>query len=76
MKTGDPASDLARKAADLHRRWLMIYWGECSKEAHAGLARLYAGDERFTAYYDREQPGTARLLRDAILIYTGADRLG
>ncbi|WML28046.1 MerR family transcriptional regulator [Neobacillus sp. OS1-33] len=70
-KTGDPAGDLAQKAADLHKRWLSYYWNEYSKEAHAGLAQMYVDDERFTAYYDKEQPGTAAFLRDAIQIYTG-----
>jgi len=68
---GDPASELAQRAADLHRQWLSFYWGQYSKEAHAGVARMYVDDERFTAYYDKDQPGTARFLRDAILIYTG-----
>ncbi|WNS74901.1 MerR family transcriptional regulator [Bacillus sp. DTU_2020_1000418_1_SI_GHA_SEK_038] len=68
---GDPAGDLAQKAADLHKQWLCYYWKEYSKEAHAGLAQMYVDDERFTAYYDKEQPGTAEFLRDAILIYTG-----
>lgn len=71
FKTGDPASELAQKAADLHKRWLTYYWNEYSKEAHAGLAGMYVDDERFTAYYDKEQPGTAKFLRDAIRIYTG-----
>lgn len=71
FKQGDPSGELAQKAADLHRRWLMFYWNEYSKEAHAGLARMYVDDERFTAYYDEKQPGTAAFLRDAILIYTG-----
>jgi DNA-binding transcriptional MerR regulator len=71
FKTGDPASELAQKAADLHRQWLSFYWDNYSKEAHAGLAQMYVDDERFTAYYDKEQPGTAVFLRDAILIYTG-----
>ncbi|MCM3719358.1 MerR family transcriptional regulator [Fictibacillus phosphorivorans] len=71
FKTGDPSSQLAQKAADLHKQWLMFYWNEYSKEAHAGLAQMYVDDERFTAYYDKEQPGTAEFLRDAILIYTG-----
>ena len=31
---------------------------------------MYVDDERFTAYYDKEKPGTAEFLRDAILIYT------
>ncbi|MBY0098337.1 MerR family transcriptional regulator [Mesobacillus maritimus] len=68
--TGDPAGELAQKAADLHKQWLCFYWKEYSKEAHAGLAQMYVADERFTAYYDKEQPGTAEFLRDAILIYT------
>ena len=71
FKTGDPAGALAQKAADLHKQWLTFYWSEYSKEAHAGLAQMYVDDERFTAYYDKEQPGTADFLRDAIHIYTG-----
>jgi DNA-binding transcriptional MerR regulator len=71
FKTGDPASELAQKAADLHKQWLTYYWKDYSKEAHAGLAQMYVDDERFTAYYDKEQPGTAVFLRDAIHIYTG-----
>jgi DNA-binding transcriptional MerR regulator len=71
FKTGDPASELAQKAAELHKQWLTFYWSEYSKEAHAGLAQMYVDDERFTAYYDKEQPGTAEFLRDAIHIYTG-----
>jgi DNA-binding transcriptional MerR regulator len=70
-KTGDPAGELAQKAADLHKHWLCYYWKEYSMEAHAGLAQMYVDDERFTAYYDKEQPGTAEFLRDAIHIYTG-----
>ena len=71
FKTGDPAGDIGTKAADLHKQWLSYYWNEYSKEAHAGLAQMYVDDERFTAYYDKEQPGTAEFLRDAIHIYTG-----
>jgi DNA-binding transcriptional MerR regulator len=70
FKTGDPAGELAQKAADLHKQWLTYYWKDYSKEAHAGLAQMYVDDERFTAYYDKEQPGTAEFLRDAIHIYT------
>jgi len=71
FKVGDPASEIAQKAADLHKQWLMFYWSEYSKVAHAGLAQMYVADERFKAYYDEKQPGTAEFLRDAILIYTG-----
>lgn len=71
FKTGDPASEAAQKAADLHKQWLSYYWSEYSKEAHAGLAQMYVDDERFRAYYDDKQPGTAQFLRDSIRIYTG-----
>ncbi|WP_367358498.1 TipAS antibiotic-recognition domain-containing protein [Mesotoga sp.] len=71
---GDPGGALAQEAADLHRQWLSFYWPKYSKEAHAGLARMYVDDERFTAYYDKQGPGTAQFLRDAILIYTQLDR--
>ena len=71
FKTGDPAGKLAQKAADLHRQWLSFYWDSYKKEAHAGVAQTYVDDERFRAYYDREQPKAAEFLRDAILTYIG-----
>lgn len=69
--TGDPAGKLGQKTAELHRRWLSYTWSNYSKEAHAGLANMYVQDQRFTDYYDKKQPGMAKFLRDAILIYTG-----
>ncbi len=72
FETGDPAGELAQKAADLHRQWLCYYWDSYSKEAHAGLSQMYVDDPRFTAHYDEKQPGTAAFLRDAVHIYTGS----
>lgn len=74
FKTGDPAGELAQRAVDLHRQWLSFYWDRYTKEAHAGVAQMYVDDERFTAYYDKEQPGTAEFLRDAVFIYTGMQK--
>ncbi|MBG9542861.1 MerR family transcriptional regulator [Cytobacillus firmus] len=71
MEKGDPAGELAQKAAGLHKQWITYYWSEYSKEAHAGLAEMYVADERFKAYYDKVRPGAAEFLRDAIKIYTG-----
>lgn len=70
FKTGDPAGQLAQKAADLHRQWLSFYWSSYTKKAHEELAKMYVDDERFTEYYDVKQPGTAAFLRDAVLVYT------
>ena len=69
MQTDDPAGELAQKAAKLHRQWLSFYWGAYNKEAHAGLVQIYVTDERFKQYYDKNQPGTAEFLRDAVLKY-------
>lgn len=70
FETGDPAGEPAQKAADLHRRWLCYFWTEYTKEAHRGVAQMYVDDARFTAYYDKRQPGLAAFLRDAVFIYT------
>ena len=70
FETGDPSSEPAQRCADLHRQWLSFYWKNYTKEAHAGIAQMYVDDGRFTAYYDRDQPGMAKFLRDAIFIYT------
>jgi MerR family transcriptional regulator, thiopeptide resistance regulator len=69
--TGDPAGELAQKAADLHRQWLCFYWDHYSKEAHAGVVQMYVDDERFAKYYDKKHQGAAKFLRDAVHIYTG-----
>ncbi|MGE5415671.1 MAG: MerR family transcriptional regulator [Acidobacteriota bacterium] len=71
---GDPAGEVAQHAVDLHRQWLSFYWDSYSREAHAGIAQMYVDDERFTAYYDKEQPGLAKFLRDAVFIYTGTNK--
>lgn len=71
FEQGDPASELAQKACDLHRQWLCYFWqeGMYSKASHKGLADMYVADERFKAYYDQIADGCALFLRDAIYIY-------
>ncbi|WP_421384791.1 MerR family transcriptional regulator [Bacillus salacetis] len=71
LKTGDPAGKKAQKAAQLHKQWLMYYWSEYSKDGHAGLGDMYTADERFKAYYDKDQAGTAEFFREAIYVFTG-----
>lgn len=68
---GDPASEVAQKACDLHRRWLSLFWDRYSREAHLGVTQMYVDDPRFTAYYDQIAPGCAIFLRDAVRLYCG-----
>ncbi|MEL7605620.1 MerR family transcriptional regulator [Sedimentibacter saalensis] len=71
FKEGKPYSETAQKAAELHGRWLSFFWGQYNKEAHVNITQMYIDDERFKAYYDSKNPGTAEFLREAVLIYTG-----
>ncbi|WP_409298605.1 MerR family transcriptional regulator [Peribacillus sp. SCS-26] len=73
MKTGDPGGQPAQEAAELHKQWLSFYWVSYSREAHAGLAQMYVDDERFKAYYDAGEQGTAEFLRDAVMIFIRLD---
>lgn len=70
FQTGNPAGKAAQKTAALHREWLSFTWETYTPEAHAALAQMYVDDPRFTAYYDRIQPGLAKFLRDTVKIYT------
>jgi DNA-binding transcriptional MerR regulator len=69
FEAGNPASDLAQEACDLHRQWLCVYNPSYSKEYHVGLGEMYVSDERFKAYYEKIVPGCAEFLRDAIIIH-------
>ena len=69
---GDPASELAKKACELHKRWLCYFWDSYSEEAHLSVARMYVDDPRFTAYYDKVASGCAMFFWEAINAYIGA----
>lgn len=71
FEQGDPQSELAGKACELHKRWLCFYWDSYSKEAHLGVTQMYVDGPRFTAYYDKIAPGCAVFLRDAVRIFCG-----
>ena len=61
-----PESEAGREITALHRRWLTITGNRYDPARHRGIAELYVMDERFTAYYDKQVPGCARFLRDAV----------
>ena len=62
-----PESEEGREITVLHRRWLTITGNRYDPARHRGIAELYVMDERFTAYYDKQVPGCARFLRDAVV---------
>ncbi len=66
---GDPTADVAQALCALHKKWLMFYWPEYSKEAHLSLAEGYVSDPRFKAYYDGIVQGGAVFLRDALRVF-------
>lgn len=62
----DPAGSAGERIVKLHKTWLGYTWKTYSVEAHRALAEGYVQDARFTAYYDRNVPGCAAFLRDAV----------
>lgn len=52
-----------------HKEWLNMSWGRYDAAAHKGLADMYLADERFTAYYDKNQVGATQKLVAAIHYY-------
>ena len=65
-----PSGEEGHRIAAMHKEWLSYTWPKYTPQAHNGLAKMYVMDNRFTDYYDREVPGCAAFLRDAILAYT------
>lgn len=69
VKAGEsPQGPEGKRLALLHKQWLVLNQGQgsYSPQMHRGLAVMYTQDERFTAYYDREQPGCANFLAEAV----------
>ena len=74
-RAGLPAnSPEAMDAAEEHRQHITHWFYDCGYDLHRSLGDLYVSDERFTANYDRETPGLAQYVRDAI--HANADRAG
>ena len=64
-----PESEVGKEICALHRRWLTIAGNRYDPAKHRGIAELYVMDERFTAYYDKQVPGCAHFLRDAVVCW-------
>ena len=65
----NPSGEEGRRIAELHKQWLCCIWEKYTPEAHRGVAQMYVCDERFTRYYDRNIPGCAEFLKDAVSSY-------
>ena len=61
-----PDGEEGRTVFELHKRWISLSTGRYDANMHRGIAAMYICDERFTAYYDKNLPGCAQFLRDAV----------
>ena len=64
-----PESGEAREIVLLHKQWLCQTWKQYSAQAHISLAASYTEDARFRQYYDKETPGCAGLLKQAVAFW-------
>lgn len=68
MAAGQPADGAsAMDLAEQHRAQISRWFYDCSYEIHRGLGEMYVADHRFTENIDRDAPGLAAYVRDAIL---------
>jgi DNA-binding transcriptional MerR regulator len=51
------------------RQFITDHYYDCTLEIYRGLGNLYVDDERFTANINRNQPGLAQFLKEAMHIY-------
>lgn len=52
-----------------NHRFIDTYFYDCSLDMFSGLGQMYVADERFTAFYDRFEPGLAVYYNEAIQFY-------
>ncbi|MFH1693948.1 MAG: MerR family transcriptional regulator [Bacillota bacterium] len=62
----DFQSEMMQKIAQLHQEWIRLAWGRYEANTHYQLVEMYVADERFKAYYDKNQEGLADLLKQAV----------
>lgn len=74
MDEGDPQGELAQRACELHKQWLLGYWDHYTPEAHYNLTQMYLDDPRFLGYYDKQRAGTAAFLNKAMAIFTNQEQ--
>jgi DNA-binding transcriptional MerR regulator len=65
----EPSSRQMQEWVAAHHAWVSVFWTP-DAQAYRGLGEMYVDDERFRATYDAYGPGTAELLRDAIVVFS------
>ncbi len=69
LRTGVPADDpRTQEVVDRHYRWFTAFWTP-DAQTYQCIGNMYVDDARFTARYDRYEPGLAVYLRDAMAVY-------
>lgn len=62
----DPEGESAMDVAEEHRQFIDSRFYPCSAEMHMSLGEMYVADERFTAFWDKAEPGLAAFVAEAI----------
>jgi predicted metal-dependent phosphoesterase TrpH len=62
----EAGSAQANELAARHRASIERFY-DCSDEMHTHLVEMYLADERFTRFYDDEEPGLAQFVHDIVV---------
>jgi DNA-binding transcriptional MerR regulator len=73
VREGVPADDPRTQAAVAEHYDSVCQFWTPNAVAYKGLGEMYVADERFRRNYDKHGDGTARYIRDAILVYADAE---
>lgn len=65
-----PESPAVQALVKTWQDFITKYYYDCTKEILAGLGQMYVADERFQKNMDQFGEGTAKLMSDAIAVYT------
>jgi hypothetical protein len=63
-----PEHDDVQAVIAKHYEWVSAFWTP-NKVAYIGLGEMYVSDERFTAYYDKIEPGLAVFMQNSMKIW-------
>ena len=68
----EPQSELVQEEIAKHYQWLSNFW-IADQQAYIALGEMYVNDPRFTATYDKYEPGLARFMSAAMTAWALAN---